>query len=344
MLTSLPLLLYGLQSALAAPSAVDPAEVIARSERTLQAANTVAGRLVILTGDRLGESRFFLEKPNLLSILSETRRDIFDGAVRTIVDVPARSYEVRPRTMFGMPYLVGFEPFLQKPAEGEAKQLLPVYSEGRVVNAGGRTVVRRRSVNGSETMAVDLDPETALPVRWSWTRADGTYEAEVRDIVLNAPIPSGSFSTNIEGMTRAESSEYAALLPVGAIAPEVAGRSLDGTAASLLEVAAKQDRTIVLFLDPTQQASADALVSAIALRKGRKLEVVSVVSDPNVARTRRFLANCRARNLTFAGPVAQAAREAFRAKLSPTTYVLDGKGLVVGSWLGYDADKVRAAL
>ncbi len=329
---------------------LDPAAVSRESDRLLAAATSASGTFRVVRSGGVGREDFVLDKPNALSFRSASRVDVFDGREHVVVLPREGAYERRDAATYGVPYLIGFTAFLNPAApSGSAPTVVPRFDLGRAAVANGRPVVRRRAVVGGEPIEVDVDPATKLPTGWTWVHNGETIVAAFENVVLNAPVPPGTFdlAALTAGLRLRPTAEEAALPAVGAPAPRFEGVATDGSRVALGDPGAGRRAAIVAFVTAGDQRSADALASLGTLARRRDLRdvaFVAVVAAPSRGETRLLLKNTRFGGKTLDGDAAREARRGYGAAAPLALVVVGPDGTVRARSVGYDEATVLAAL
>ena len=331
----------------------DAAEVVRQSDAILQRANTVQGTYVISNGTGTSEPvEFTLEKPNHLVLRSGSKVDVFNGDDHYIALLDSRTYERRNVYVYGTPYLIGFTGFIRSKIEGRTTQM-PVFGSARYVRVGDRSVVRRTSGAGGNAITVDIDPESKLPVRWSWLRDGQTYVASYQNVVLNQPVPNEVFDIPglITGLAPKPTAEEVLLPAVGSTGVNVQGTTVQGRRFDLLETVAQKRATVIAFVQPDQ---ANSLAATREIRdlvgKQKDAQLLLVVENTNLETARRYLSDPkylgdrRFRTPALYGSDATAAASAYGVRLHPTVVILDTNGNVTDRMLGYDQAAFKAAI
>ena len=339
----------------AAGQNVDPSAVVRASDQLLANARTATGTYRVVRGGRVGRVDFALEKPNALSLRSAGRVDVFDGREHIISYPGENGYERRDAGTYGVPYLIGFTPFLDLSApSGTVPSVLPKFDSGRATIFDGRTVVRRSAQVNGETIDVDLDPTTKLPIRWSWNHGGESIVAVFENVVLDGAIPAGTFDVAAltAGRTVRPTPEEASLLGIGASAPSLSGSDTDGRRFSLASAMTGKRATVLAFVTAGDARSADALLALGNLARRRDLRdvaIVAAVSSENTADTKLLLKNTRFGGRGFPGrslegQVVVDARRGFGVVTPLSIVVLDAAGKVRARSIGYDEATLLSAL
>lgn len=338
---------------------IDPAAVVRESDRLLFDAQTATGTFRVVRGNgSVGRVDFALDKPTALSLRSAGRIDVFDGRKHIIANPGERTYEERDADAYGIPYLIGFTAFVNLKAPNgtaaAAAALLPKFGAGRSVEVAGKRVVRRSAVVNGETIDVDLDPATKLPVRWTWVHGGETITAFFENVVLNGPIPVGTFDVPAltAGATVRPTAEEVALPAIGASPTLVTGPDVTGRSYDLGAEVRRRRTTIVAFITAGHPASADALQSLANLSRRvelRNVGVVAVIASASRAETNLLLENTnfsgrRSPGTSLDGATALEARKSFGVALPLTVFVLDAEGRVRARSIGYDEPMLLSAL
>ena len=235
------------------PPVIDVAGIVNRYETQISQANSATGTLSFVRGGAAGTNRFFLEKPGKVAVISSNQKDICDGTKRLIIRPDEKTYETRPVALYGMPYQIGFEPFFSSLTSPSGNRM--AFDSGRLATDATSVVVRRRTTQGSDVMEVNLDRTTGLPVGWTWLHNGQVTTARILDLVLDGPIPAGMFTPDLTGYRETPTPEAQALLPVGSIGPDLPLVGSNGRPTTLSQFAAKQAKTILVFVNPADPTS-----------------------------------------------------------------------------------------
>ncbi len=325
----------------------DPTEVVRESEALLTRARTVQGSYTVVQGGATNRVDFVLEKPYQMALRSPGKVELFDGREHVVAHLRPGTYESRDAEVYGTPYLIGFTSFLQDPPGRTMTR--PQFGPGRLVNIDGRVFVRRSSLDAANAMSYDIDPATKLPARWSWQVGGTTIVAAFQNLVLDQPVPQGTFDLPgaKTGRTQVPTREEGSLVALGSAVPNLTGTTLQRKRFDLREYTAGKRLTVLAFVDTNSMAGSNGLTllgNLIRMNNLKDVGVVAVVRSNDATATRKVLRNFGPEPAAFAGAEATSAMQEFGVSLIPTFLVVDTAGNVVSRSIGFNKDALVAAL
>ena len=288
-----------------------------------------------------------MEKPNALAVRSATKADVFDGVDRVIASPVRREFERRSLARYGLPYLFGFESFIDR-AVPSLRELDAVrgYDAGRIGLFEGRPALVRRSTAPDADVEIALDPVTKLPLGYTWRTGGETILVKYSGVTLDAALPPDAFAPgDLAGYREVATAETLALLAPGTPAPALDGVFTDGRTHSLAELTRGKAGAVLIFAgsDPASIAALESARDLLRTREGRDLAVVPVIAAEAVGAS-QFLDRIALKVPGLVGAEAVRTRAAYRVFYAPYIVVVDRDGVIREHTDDFDAARVLALL
>ncbi|MDR3692893.1 MAG: redoxin domain-containing protein [Fimbriimonas sp.] len=335
-------------AALVLGSFQNPSDSYGRFVERLAHAQTLEGRS--------GGMRFWFKRPNLLRVeerdeagklfslyVGDGKHDCIYDAIRNTL-----GQQLSAPTGFLWHFRL-FEPFL----DGTG----PLWNEGpepptRVVQ-GGRDVDRYKlkptKGTAGTVMDLDMDAKTELPIRFTIDRPGAARKVieSFEDLKLDSTIDPSIF-TYVPQVQANSTDVTSGMLGIGTKAPDFTGRLLVGGGQFRLSTLLKRSKAVILdFWLVGCGPCRDELKDLADLRKrygAKGLEVVSVGLNDET-RIKEFLGDFSTLVPVVVGTTcAPDPTFTFKATMTPTTYLLDSKGIVRGRYADTEMAPIKKDL
>jgi hypothetical protein len=251
-----------------------------------------------------------------------------------VIDKRNKTYQLRDPRIFGVPYLLGFESFVDDKQTKLSSVLKPEGST--LVTFDGKLAAKVPTGD----QVIYIDAKTALPVGCEYKVGATKYLLRYRDVQLNKDLRTDAFSFNPSSGMKEIPVDTLSMIKIGERAP-----SIDGSAAqkALGNYVSDKKVTVVAFVQSNSSASSAFVQKMRDLSKSSPKELGMVVVS-NTRDTGKLVKGKLGLPLIVEGGVKDLLTSAYGVTNYPTIYILDSEGVVRHRQIGGSESLIREAL
>jgi outer membrane lipoprotein-sorting protein len=323
---------------IANPQVEQAGDIVRRCNVSLTSAQTVVGNyLVAADGDQkfFGRVNFSLKKGSNLVLDSLRTTEIFRDNFQFVIDKRTKTYQVRDPRVFGVPYLIGFESFIDDDRISlkdyiKADQTSLVTFDGKLA---------AKVVNKYQT--VYIDAVTALPAGYEYSVGGTKYLVRYRDVQLNKELKADTFSFTPSAGMKEVAVDSPAMLAINSLVPFKDSVASHKSLKTMIE---GKKATVVAFIGNEGAPSSELVNRMRELAKTAPKELGMVVVSDKKDLRRIVQGRLGLNHIVETEISGNRLASVFGVSNRPSLYVLDSSGKVVHRQIGGSENLLREAL